>query len=264
MDWKRLLTAGVLTGALTLSSAAAVTVRVDEKELPGPVYLENETTYVPLRATAHLLGDVTVTWENGVAWVRSDDLCLSAKPGNTWLEANGRCFYVPEGVQLRDDCVMVPVRTLAAAMGGSVYWDGVRGAVSVYSGTGTPAAANYNQNDLYWLSRIISAESRGEPMAGKLAVGTVVVNRVASDEFPNTIYDVIFDREWGVQFTPVSNGTIYDEPTQESVAAAKLVLEGVRVAGNSLYFLDPTQTTNHWTMENRDYVTTIGCHWFYQ
>lgn len=68
----------------------------------------------------------------------------------------------------------------------------------------------------------------------------------------------------GVQFTPVANGTVYDEPTQESLLAAKLVLDGARAAGNSLYFIAPELTDNHWTMENRTYVTTIGCHWFYE
>ena len=114
------------------------------------------------------------------------------------------------------------------------------------------------------MSRVISAESRGEPLLGKLAVGTVVLNRVASEEFPDTIYDVIFDRKWGVQFAPVANGTIYDDPTEESVLAARLVLDGARAAGDSLYFLAPDLTNNHWIMENQTHVTTIGCHWFYR
>jgi len=62
----------------------------------------------------------------------------------------------------------------------------------------------------------------------------------------------------------VANGTIYNEPTEESVLAAKMVLEGARVTGDSLYFLAPDLTTNHWIMENREYVTTIGTHWFYR
>ncbi len=131
-------------------------------------------------------------------------------------------------------------------------------------GEGKPERPPYTEEDLYWMSRIISAESRGEPLLGKLAVGTVVLNRVASGEFPDTVREVIFDRKWGVQFTPVANGTVYDEPTQESVLAAKLVLDGARVAGDSLYFIAPELTDNHWTMENRTYVTTIGCHWFYE
>ena len=53
-------------------------------------------------------------------------------------------------------------------------------------------------------------------------------------------------------------------PSEESVTAAKLVLEGADVAGESLYFLAPTLTNNHWIMENRDYIMTIGVHWFYK
>ena len=95
-------------------------------------------------------------------------------------------------------------------------------------------------------------------------MGNVVLNRVKSPDFPDTIYGVIFDDRWGGQFEPVRNGTVYDEPTAESVEAARLCLEGVNTAGDSLYFLAPHLTDNHWTMENRTYVTTIGCHWFYQ
>ena len=75
---------------------------------------------------------------------------------------------------------------------------------------------------------------------------------------------MIFDDRWGGQFEPVRNGTVYQTPTSESVIAAKLVLEGADVAQDSLYFLAPTLTDNHWIMENRDYVMTIGVHHFYR
>ena len=75
---------------------------------------------------------------------------------------------------------------------------------------------------------------------------------------------MIFDRKWGVQFTPVSNGTIYDTPTDQSVRAAKMALEGTNVVGDSLYFLAPALSTNSWVMENRELVTVIGNHWFYR
>lgn len=95
-------------------------------------------------------------------------------------------------------------------------------------------------------------------------MGNVILNRVDHREFPNTIYGVIFDDRWGGQFEPVRNGTVYHDPTQESVTAAKLVLEGADVVGDSLYFLAPSLTNNHWIMSNRDYVATIGAHWFYR
>jgi len=264
--FKRVLTAGVLACALTVGAANAATVTVRGTSLPASAgtFLINDRTYVPLRTVAQLLDPAAeVSWNNGTARVTTDDLELTATVGQKWLQANGRYFYLPDGVRLVDNRVMVHVRALADAMGGSVNWDARSRAVEVTAGSGSPAAPSYSENDLYWLSRIISAESQGEPLEGKLAVGSVVLNRVASDEFPDTIYDVIFDDKWGIQFTPVANGTIYHAPTQESVQAAKLCLEGVRTAGNSLYFMNPAQSTNFWVMNNRPYVTTIGCHSFY-
>lgn len=262
----KLFAAGALACSLLVGAASASALTVTGEMITGRVntFLLNDRTYVPLRAVAQMLEpEASVDWNCGTAAVTSDKLNLSATVGQRWLEANGRYFYVEDGVRLVDGSVMVPVRALAEAMGGSVNWDQLSGTVAVRRGNGIPEAASYSENDLYWLSRIISAESQGEPLEGKLAVGTVVLNRVASEEFPNTIYDVIFDDEWGIQFTPVANGTIYNQPTAESVEAARMCLEGVKVADNSLYFLDPSKSTNFWTMENRPYVTTIGCHWFY-
>ena len=97
--------------------------------------------------------------------------------------------------------------------------------VTVRGVNGIPKV-KYSEEDLYWLARIISAESRGEPLEGQIAVGNVVLNRVDSDNYPDTIKEVIFDRNHGVQFEPVENGTVYDDPTPTSVLAAKLALEG--------------------------------------
>lgn len=121
----------------------------------------------------------------------------------------------------------------------------------------------YSENDLYWLSRIISAESKGESMQGKLAVGTVIMNRVKSSEFPNTVKEVIFDAKHGVQFTPTQNKTIYDTPSSESVEAAKRVLLGYRTSTKILYFVNESISPNSWIKANRDYVMTVGNHAFY-
>ena len=83
-----------------------------------------------------------------------------------------------------------------------------------------PASKFYRPDEVLWLSRIIIAESRGESLLGQIAVGNVVLNRVKSRDFPNTIYGVIFDRKYGVQFTPVANGTIYNTPGYTETLAA--------------------------------------------
>lgn len=225
----------------------------------------NSTTYVPVRAVAQALReDASVTWD-GQAVVRTGDLTLTATPGNQYIEANGRAIYVPDGVRTLAGRVLIPVRALARALNAAVAWDSTAGTVLLERGSGAilDASQFYNADDLYWLSRIISAESQGEPLRGKIAVGNVVLNRVQSSDFPSDIYSVIFDERWGGQFEPVRNGAIYQTPTAESVLAARLCLEGINVAGSSLYFLAPALTSNHWIMQNRPYVMTIGAHWFY-
>ena len=271
MKFGKMLIGVVLAAALILPLAQPV-LAVDVLTVGGQNFWDHaearlvggDTTYVSLRTVAGLLvPDVKVSWENGIAWVRGEGLTLTARPGDAWLTVNDRALYIPYGVLLENGQTLVPVRVLAAALGAGVEWSPEAG-VTIIAGSGRAAAPAYTEDDLYWMSRIISAESQGEPLLGKLAVGTVVLNRVASQEFPNSIYDVIFDRKWGIQFEPVANGTVYNEPTQESVLAAKLVLEGAREAGESLYFLAPELTNNHWIMDNREYVVTIGCHWFYR
>ena len=137
-----------------------------------------------------------------------------------------RALYIPQGVLLENGRTLVPVRVLAEALGADVDWNSSTGEVTVTSGDGTILTEYdvYDPDALYWLSRIISAESQGEPLTGKVGVGNVILNRVGHAEFPNTIYGVIFDSRWGGQFEPVQNGTVYSTPTQESVIAAKLVL----------------------------------------
>ena len=76
-------------------------------------------------------------------------------------------------------------------------------------------------------------------MKGKIAVGNVVLNRVESEDYPNTIYSVIFDDTHGVQFQPTANGSIFKNAVPEAYLAAKLCLEGYNVIEDCKYFLNP-------------------------
>ena len=255
----------VLSATLILPGSASV-LRVNGQNIWQEALARTDggTTYVSLRVVSGVLApQAQVSWSQGSAWVKGDGVTLQAVPGRNYITVNDRALYVPKGVKLENGRVLVPVRVLAEALGGSVSWSRAAG-VTLTPGSAVPGPAPYTQEDLYWMSRIISAESQGEPMDGKLAVGTVVLNRVASNLYPDNIYDVIFDEKGGVQFSPTANGTIYLEPTGESVLAAKLCLEGARKAGDSLFFLNPEIASNHWVMENREFVITIGKHWFYR
>ena len=121
----------------------------------------------------------------------------------------------------------------------------------------------YREDEVYWLSRIISAESRGESLLGQISVGSVVMNRVKSSLYPNTIWSVIFDKKYGVQFSPILDGSIYAEPASASVVAAKISLEGFRISSDALFFLYPRYSTSSWIPNNRTYLFSIGKHDFY-
>ena len=116
---------------------------------------------------------------------------------------------------------------------------------------------------MFWLGRIIEAESRGEPLLGKIAVGNVVMSRVRSSSYPNTIYGVIFDKKYGVQFSPVIDGSIYNTPSYNSILAAKIVLDGFDVSEGALFFLRPEMSSSSWIPNNRRYLFSIGKHDFY-
>ena len=234
-------------------------------------YLVQGTSLIPLRdflTAAGLSPSITYSAGTRSATVTVDSLGLSlqATDGNSVVYCNGRVFYsqVPTKI-LSDGRMYLPARLLAKALGMTLRWDGATRTV-YYDGTPSPiptAEEYYSPDELYWLSRIISAESRGEPLLGQIAVGCVVLNRVRSPEYPNTIWGVIFDRKYGVQFSPVANGTIYATPYSVSVIAAKICLEGTTVSADILFFLEPSKSSSHWITATRTYVFTIGKHEFY-
>lgn len=224
----------------------------------------NGTTYVSLQSVVEAYGGV-ITWPGKKAEVTLNGLSMTVGVGDRYILANERALYVEGGVQYINGRVALPIRILAQAMGGGVTWDAGSGVCSMTTGTPILAGASfYNYDDLFWLSHIINAESGSEPLSGKLAVGTVILNRVSSTQFPNSIYDVVFDRRGGVwQFTPAGTGSVHRTPNDESVIAAKLCLEGAREGGDSLYFVNLSISPNCWARRNRPYVDTIGRHTFY-
>jgi N-acetylmuramoyl-L-alanine amidase len=231
--------------------------------MDAPVQVWNQTTYVSYWPVVQALyPTATAVWENDRAIVTAPGLRIEIRPGLKYLIANDRYLYLPDGVRTCDSILLVPVRTLAAALGASVSWDATGNSVVLTAGSGpiTPGGVAYQEDVVYWLSHIINAESGNQPLEGKIAVGNVVLNRVASSRFPNTVFEVIHQRG---QFTPVSNGTIKLTPNEQSIIAAKLCLDGANTVGNALYFINPRYSPNSWASRNRPFVATIGAHAFY-
>lgn len=124
--------------------------------------------------------------------------------------------------------------------------------------TKVSSANNYSSYELDLLARLIQAEALGESFEGKVAVGTVVLNRVKSSQFPNSIRGVIYQRN---QFSPVSNGSINKTANAESIEAAKRALELGGSGDGSLYFYNPSIAQGSW-LDSRQTVKVIGSHVF--
>ena len=258
---KKALRCSLLAAALLSSPAKAarqVPVQVDGELLPGRGTLESGVTYVPLRTLLDHLGGWELEWDRSEkqAVATSGSQTLIADPDADTVALDGTTY---EGsVYVENGRTFVPLRLTANILGGSAVWDPWLGGAAM-----TSADTDYDAVELYWLSRIISAESRGEAMDGQIAVGNVVLNRVESEEFPDTIPGVIFDAVDGIQFEPVENGTVYHTPTEQSVEAARRTLDGEETVGDALYFYAPALSQGAWINANRTYYDTIGCHRFY-
>jgi len=119
----------------------------------------------------------------------------------------------------------------------------------------TPEATESN---IHLLARIISAESRGEPYAGQVAVGAVILNRVLHPSFPDTLAGVIYQAG---AFSAVWNGQFEQPVSQTSFAAARDALAGWDPTGGAIYFYNPRKTSNAF-LHSRRIITTIGNHRF--
>ena len=126
------------------------------------------------------------------------------------------------------------------------------------SGSSNTAGSNYTSSDLYLLAKCIYAEARGESYTGQVAVGAVILNRVASSKFPNTIAGVIYQKN---AFTAVSDGQINLEPDKTAMNAASDAMNGWDPTYGCIYYYNPAVATSSWIF-GRPTVTTIGKHVF--
>lgn len=248
--------------------SASVSVTLDGRRvLEGESAIIDDVTYVPLRAFSELMGAESVEWDasSRTATVKKYNMTAKVRENSSYIEASGRYFKLTSPLKNIGDRIFLPIRTAAKLFSAEVEWIADSRTVVLKSTNKdfVRGADFYSESDLYWLSRIISAEAKGESLAGKIAVGNVVLNRVESKSYPDTVYGVIFDRKHGTQFSPVSIGTIYDKPTEESVIAAKICLEGYSVSDAVLFFMNPRIATNNWISKNRPFAFSIGNHDFY-
>ena len=153
-----------------------------------------------------------------------------------------------------DDATVVAIKNFQRDNG--IYVSGAVGGVTA-NALGI-YMSEQESNDLYLLAKCIHAEARGEPYVGKVAVGAVILNRVADPNFPNTIYGVIY-QPWA--FTAVHDGQINLEPEAASYQAATDALNGWDPTYGCIYYYNPATASSSWIF-SRQTVTTIGKHVF--
>ncbi len=248
-----------------IKSYEAIEISIGGKKLSIPGFRMNKVEYIPYRAAANALG-ISYSYDkvSRSSMMYGQGLVMSATEGCYSVYANDRPLFSSSPIVIMSDGRMyIPLTSFAKATGLTVEKNGK--SINL-RGSYKPLASSskfYRDDEVLWLARIIHAESSGEPLLGKIAVGNVVLNRVKSPQYPNTIYGVIFDRKYGVQFSPVLYGTIYNTPSYESTLAAKICLEGFDISEGSLFFLHPEISTSSWIPSTRQYLFSVGSHDFY-
>ncbi|MGV3466940.1 MAG: spore cortex-lytic enzyme [Heyndrickxia sp.] len=124
--------------------------------------------------------------------------------------------------------------------------------------TASSVPNGYSQNDIKLMSNAVYGESRGEPYEGQVAVAAVILNRVESASFPNTVSGVIFQPG---AFTAVADGQIWLTPNKTAEKAVMDALNGWDPTGNALYYFNPATATSKWIW-SRPQIKQIGKHIF--
>ena len=240
------------------------------KKLSGRGYERGDEIFVSLSEFASLYDinvHLTVTEEGFTA--TAEGLDMDAAAGAEYLTANYRYVFLPSGYILCGGDIYLPTDALGRIFGVTIEASPDRVDIGtkqcrLISGTEDYYKLNMAPDYQYWLPRIIKTETVEEPMAGRIAIGNVIDNRVKSPRYPDNIYKVIYDNNTGVQFTPATTGSLTSAPDEPSWIAACLCYEGYNTAGDSLFFVNPEGNGNYWFKSNCTYVTTIGRHEFYK
>lgn len=244
-----------------------------------PLFLDGEyigdglnissVTFVPLLAFCEsMLGeDCLSSWDSDTdtCVIRNEDIEITLTVFDNYFVANGRYLYLPDGALNVNGTVLVPIRSIAEVFSLGITWNIRDWSVAIDSSDMDILVSGdefYDDEDVYWLSRVISSEAGNQPLEGKIGVGNVVMNRLNDESglFPDSVEAVIFQEG---QFDVVEAGAIYLEPNEESVVAAKLCLEGVNTVGECKFFFNPNVSGGGWISRNREYAVTIGDHAFY-
>lgn len=238
--------------------------------LSGRAYIKRDIAYIALSDIAAMY-DISLTLDvSDTGFTASaPGLELSGEAGSGYVTANYRYLYLPHGyIEVGGD-IYLPLDVICRIF--SLNGEYAKGRVEISTaqprmirGNEDYYETNFSADELYWLPHIAYVEALDEPLAGIMGVVSVVLNRVESDDFPDSIFEVLYDSRHTVQFTPAATGSMHGKPTELYYIATYLVLEGYNTVGESLYFVNPENNGNYWFRENLTFVVSIGDHEFYK
>ena len=252
--------------AVTDPNAVAVGCNGETLALETYARTIDGVTYFPLRSFFEAMG-CSVGWnaaKKAISVTRGSELTADFTQSSRLVNANGRSFYMDQPCCAVEGNAMIPLRAAAKIFTCEVAWNSAERVASLTGGAVLESGETfYDADELLWLTRIVYHEAGNQKLDGKVAVANVVLNRKASDMFPNTVHDVIYDTHSGIQFITKSDKSIFRTPTAECELAAKLALEGYVTAPNCLFFATKRAHQYCWASRHRQVYAVIGDHVFY-
>jgi len=206
-------------------------------------YIKQNRTFVPVRFIAEAL-NMNVDWdaEEKKITLYDDDHTIQMWIDSNKLIVNDEEILMDVNVEGINGRAMAPIRYLAEIKDFEVKWDDSTISVEmIKEGVDIPASnvlnRHYTDEDLLWLARIVHVEGRYLSLEAKVAIANVVLNRTKHPEYPDTIYDVIFDNRYSKQFPPAHRQGFRELiPDKSCVIAAKMALEGINNIDKCLFF----------------------------
>lgn len=244
---KKFLAIGALTLALTASAAASVTAIAVSRESQAAetaIELSVETAVLRQGSKGGEVKEVQRRLKNWGYYSGAVDGIFGSGTKKAVIAFQKKNGLTADGI--------VGKATYAAL--------GMNDSYNVLNGNNKPSSSNgnYNSSDLYLMAKAIYAEGRGESYTGQVAIGAVIMNRLKSPDFPNTISGVIYQKG---AFTAVADGQINLEPNQTAYNAARDAMNGWDPTYGAIYYYNPAKATSAWIF-SRPTVTVIGKHVF--
>ena len=244
---KKFLAIGALTLALTASAAASVTAIAVSRESQAAetaIELSVETAVLRQGSTGGEVKEVQRRLKNWGYYSGAVDGIFGSGTRKAVISFQKKNGLTADGI--------VGKATYAAL--------GMNDSYNILNGNKKPSSSNgnYNSSDLYLMAKAIYAEGRGESYTGQVAIGAVIMNRLRSPDFPNTISGIIYQKG---AFTAVADGQINLEPNQTAYNAARDAMNGWDPTYGALYYYNPAKATSAWIFSSPT-VTVIGKHVF--